>query len=44
MSPVTFASSDAIVRLKYLEAKKVEIYIRNRDLKKQDLFALRPRY
>ena len=24
MSPVTFASSDAVVRLKYLEAKKVE--------------------
>tara|TARA_Y100000389_G_scaffold201903_1_gene245768 strand:+ start:10220 stop:10594 length:375 start_codon:yes stop_codon:yes gene_type:complete len=34
MTPVTFASSDEIVRLKYLEAKKVEIYIRNRDLKK----------
>lgn len=34
MTPVTFASSDAIVRLKHLEAKKVEIYIRNRDLKK----------
>ena len=34
MSPVTFASSDAVVRLKYLEAKKVEVYIRNRDLQK----------
>lgn len=33
-NPVTFASQDRIIRVKYLETKKISIYVRSEDLPK----------
>lgn len=33
-NPVTFASEDKIMNVRYLETKKINIYIRSEDLKK----------
>jgi hypothetical protein len=32
--PVTFASEDRIIRVRYLETKKINIYVKNEDLSK----------
>lgn len=33
-NPLTFASESKIIQIKYLETKKINVYIRNEDLKK----------
>ena len=33
-NPVTFASDDRIIRVRYLETKKINIYVKNEDLSK----------
>lgn len=34
MEPIRFGSSDEILKLKYLNSKKIEVYIRKEDIKK----------
>lgn len=33
-NPVTFASDDRIIRVRYLETKKLNVYVKNEDIKK----------
>lgn len=33
-NPISFASQDKIIRIRYLEKKKIDIYVRNEDAKR----------